>query len=369
MPRSLSRSRQVRVKCVITYHERVRNRGLRVAALAVLMLAAAVLLSALTPAVGSDAARVRHNAASAPLTLTDEEVLVGVYIENIQTITPESNSFTGDFYIWFRWKNPDFKPYETVEFMNLYEAWMLTQLSADESPRRQPDGTLYYAARYSGAFNSPLSLVKFPFGSQNLKIILEDFAAEKSQVRFVADTRSTAMNPDITLPGYEIGVPSIEVSNFEYATDFGDLDEVDGEVYSRATVIIPVSTPGLPNIIKYLLPIVLVVAAASLVFYLPPDAIEGRIVLGITALLTLVAMQWSSTESLPTVAYLTMLDVLYLVGILSILASLILGIRTSWMARSSGEESAIYSDERMLYIFLGAFSLAFAGVLAFYLLR
>lgn len=311
----------------------------------------------------------RQQPGASQVTLAEDEVLVGVYVEDIQTIDQETNSFLADLYVWYRWRNPDFRPDKSVELMNLFEAWQLMQLSDTGDPQRQRDGSFYYSARFTAAFNSSLTLVKFPLGTQSLPIILEDFKAEESQMRFVADTKSTGINPAITLPGYQIGTPTIEISDYAYPTDFGDLDKVSGEVYSRATVSIPVSYPGLPNAVKYLVPIVLIVAAASLVFYLPPDAIEGRIALGITALLTLVAMQWSATEALPTVSYLTMLDVLYLLGVVFILASLVLGIRTVWMARDSGQESAVASDEHALLWFLGMFAAAFAAVIAGFLLR
>lgn len=302
-----------------------------------------------------------------PVQLSNKEVLIGAYISNIQTVDPATNSWLGDFYVWYRWKNPKLRPWKTVEVMNWHEAWQMMELGHQKKPTRQPDGSWYYAQRYSGAFNSPLSLVKFPFGVQQLQVIMEDFTYELGRMRFVADTRSTAIDPTITLPGYNVGDPTMTISEFSYGTDFGDLDGTSTEIYSRATLTTPVSNPGLPNVIKYLLPIVLIVGAASLVFYLPPTEVEGRIALGITALLTLVAMEWSATESLPTVAYLTMLDVLYIVGTVFILASLILGIRTSWMARDRSEATAIHSDERMLYVFLGGFAAVFGAVIVYYL--
>lgn len=345
---------------------------MRVAVMAGLLLSAALLALA-APAISSSPTPSSTgtnlpNHTAQPVGLSDEEVLVGAFVQNIQTIDPATNSYLADIYVWYRWRDRALHPYKSVEIMNLHESWQLMELGHQKEPRRQTDGSYYFAQRYTGAFNSPLSLVKFPFGTQDLTVVLEDYAAEKAALRFVADNYSTARNPNITLPGYNIGEPSMNVTDFSYNTDFGDLDGTAKELYSRATLTIPVSTPGLSNIIKYLVPIVLIVVAASLVFYLPPTEVEGRIALGITALLTLVAMEWSSTESLPTVSYLTMLDTLYIVGILFILGSLILGMRTTWIARDRGEASAIHSDERMLYKFLGAFGLVFAAVVAVYLI-
>lgn len=348
------------------------KRTTRVAVTAGLLFAAALLAMAVpgrsatpTPTPSDPVPEFRT---SESVDLGTGEVLIGAYVQNIQSIDPATNSFMADLYVWYRWTDPDLKPYDTVEIMNLHEAWQLMELGKQTKPRVQADGSYYFAERYTGAFNSPLSLVKFPFGTQYLSVILEDSESEKAKLRFVADDRSTSSNPRITLPGYTIGEPTMVVTDFAYDTDFGQLNGTVDNVYSQASVTIPVSTPGLSNLIKYLVPIVLIVVAASLVFYLPPTEVEGRIALGITALLTLVAMEWSATESLPTAAYLTMLDVLYIVGTLFILASLILGIRTAWMARESSEATAIRSDERMLYVFLGVFALVFSAVLGVYLL-
>lgn len=295
------------------------------------------------------------------------EVLMGVYIENIQVVVPETNSFLGDVYVWYRWSNPDLRPYETVEFMNLYEAWQLMSWSSQEEPRDQPDGTLYYAARHQGAFNSSLQLRNYPFGTQELEIVLEDFESEARSFRFITEGDSLGIDPEISLPGYDILAPSLAISEFAYGTNFGDLDDSADERYSRATVTIPIRHPVVTNVIKYLVPIILVVIASALIFQIPPNMVEARIGLSITALLTLVAMQWSSMDGLPLMSYLTLLDALYLVSLVFILGSLIAGLRVSWLAREQGEEAAITVDERSMVVYLVAFAAAFGLTLAAFL--
>ena len=36
-----------------------------------------------------------------------DEVVVGAYIENIQTLDLATNSFMADIYVWMRWMNPE----------------------------------------------------------------------------------------------------------------------------------------------------------------------------------------------------------------------------------------------------------------------
>ena len=71
---------------------------------------------------------------------------------------------------------------------------------------------------------------------------------------------------------------------------------------------IPVTHPILATSVTVLLPLIL--ATASLRFHVPPSLVQARIGLGTTALLTLVAMQWSALSNLPDGGHLVMLNVL-----------------------------------------------------------
>lgn len=76
------------------------------------------------------------------------------------------------------------------------------------------------------------------------------------------------------------------------------------ETYSRAIVSIP-SRPVVSGVTKSLLPVFIVVVAAAALL-LKPEHIEARVGLSITALLTLVALQFSAQAALPDVGYLLM---------------------------------------------------------------
>lgn len=353
------------------------GRGRRPGTGAVLVLAGVILLVGVLTLVLWPSGSTRPGGSLGPgeapplpqsVPIADNEVLMGVYVENLQVVVPETNSFTGDVYVWYRWSNPDLRPQETVEFINLYEAWQLMTWSSQEEPVDQPDGTLYYAARHQGAFNSALQLRNYPFGTQHLEIVLEDFESESRSFRFIAGPDSLGIDPEISLPGYDILAPRLDITEFAYGTNFGDLDGSPDERYSRATVTVPIKHPVVTNVIKYLVPIILVVIASCLIFQIPPNMVEARIGLSITALLTLVAMQWSSMDGLPLMSYLTLLDALYLVSLVFILGSLIAGLRVSWLARDHGEEAAIKVDERSMVVYLIGFGLAFGATLAAFLL-
>ncbi len=109
--------------------------------------------------------------------------------------------------------------------------------------------------------------------------------------------------------------------------------------------------------LKTFVPIILIVVCASLVFFVRPRYVEGRIGLGITALLTLVALQLTATAPLPDVDYLMMLDKVFLLAYLFIIIALARVVATSWGGADPGSESAIKRNDRMW----------FGGLLAVYL--
>ena len=297
-----------------------------------------------------------------------DEVTVGVYVNDIQQLDLQTHSYVMDFYVWFRWKNPDINPQASLEFMNPYQLWGHINTPLYETPQDLPDGWKYTAIRYQGQFNSKLPLEKYPFDNQSLVVEFEDNSSGSAGLKFVPDTNPVTINPDLTLPGYLLGTPTLTILDKPYPTNFGDTRLTDLEPYSHVTVTVPVHRPWFTYTIKVILPIFLVAACAALVFFIHPSFVEGRIGMGITALLTLVALQLTSNSQLPEVDYLMMIDMLFIAAYLFVVASLAQAVRTSW--HTDVEETAKSTAmDRAAFKFLGtAYLLGSAAIMAFSLL-
>ena len=310
----------------------------------VLMFLAAPLMAQDTAVPVPNAAPIVAQEAPAAAPTGPTDVNVGVYVNDIQQLDLQTHSYAMDFYLWFRWKNPDINPQSTVEFMNPFQLWGHVATPLYEAPQDLPDGSKYTAVRYQGQFNSKLPLEKYPFDQQHLIIEFEDNSAGANTLRFVPDTEAATLNPDMSLPGYIIGKPTLTIAAKPYPTNFGDTRLKELEPYSRVTVTVPVHRPWLTYAIKVILPIFLVAACAALVFYIHPSFVEGRIGMGITALLTLVALQLTSNSQLPEVDYLMMIDMLYFAAYIFVIATLAQIVRTSWAAHRGEDKQAIASD-------------------------
>jgi hypothetical protein len=168
-----------------------------------------------------------------------------------------------------------------------------------------------------------------------------------------------ARNPQMTLPGYDLGEPRLEIVSVPYATQFGERG-ADVPSYSRARIVFTVTRPATTYSVKLLLPIIIVLISAELMFVVCPDFVEGRIGIGITALLTLVALQLTTNSALPEVNYLLMIDKIYIASYAFIVASLGLVARTSWLTGRLDE--AIRFDRRSLVFIAGGYLLVLALV-------
>ncbi len=289
-------------------------------------------------------------------------VRVGVLVNDIQQLDLQSHSYNVDMYVWFKWTNPDIDPSRTFEFMNAFELWGHILTWETEEPEVLPDGTLYQVLRNQGKFNTKLPLERYPFDTQHLLVEFEDSGADATAIVFVPDDEPIELSRDLTLPGWTIGTPTLTVVGNRYATDFGDSTATD-PTYSRVVIDVPVERPRATYSFKLLLPMLLVALTAALSLSVHPRYVEGRIGIGITALLTLVALQLTSNSSLPEVDYLMLLDKLYILSYAFVVLTLAVIVRNSWVDARGDVPAAVRADRRGLLFLVAGYVAAAVIVL------
>jgi hypothetical protein len=286
-------------------------------------------------------AAVTDTAPAAP-----DQIVVGAYINDIQELDFRTHSYAVDIYVWFRWKNKDLDPAKSLEFMNRYAPDDHVRTSLYDAPQPMPDGSLYSIVRNQGRFSTKFQLERFPFDTQSLRVELEDSTGGTAKQAYVLDTNALTINPAITLPGFKMGRPELILAENRYPTNFGDLTVEDAEAYSRASLVVPIMRPMTAISIKTFVPLLLITACALMVLFIRPMYVDGRIGLGITALLTLVALQLTSGASLPEVDYLMMIDKVYLASYAFIMLVLARVVATSWRVAQPDRERAVSAGDR-----------------------
>lgn len=279
--------------------------------------------------------------ARADRVVASDTVTVGAFINDIQLLDLKNHNFTADIYIWFRWRDPSLKPAESFEYTNPFELWGHNTKPNYDKPVRLPNGEFYQVIRTHGRFSQKFILDNYPFDHQTLKIGIEDSRSEEIQVRFVPDENPISLNPKLQLPGFIIGKPTFTIVGGDYPTNFGDIRSNSGASrFSHVNIEVPIHRPMLAFTIKFLLPIVCVVFAAGLMFVFSPSYVDSRVGIGITALLTIVALQITLNEDLPEIDYLVLIDKIYLTAYLYVIAGLAVVVKTTWIIDGDPGEAA-----------------------------
>jgi hypothetical protein len=284
-----------------------------------------------------------------------DRVMVGAYINDIQAINLQTDSYRLDLYVWFRWKDPAIDPSKTYEFMNAFNPSEHVRTPAYEAPQKMPDGSLYMVVRQQGEFSAKFPLQQYPFDRQELLMAMEDTVHSTNELIYVPDDKAitpVTLNKHIRLSGFIVGTPQLAVERYTYPTNFGDLSQPEAAVYSRGVISVPIHRPPLATGIKVFMPVLLVLLCTGVVFFVHPAYIEGRLGVAITALLTLVALQLTSASSLPEVDYLLMTDKVYLLSYAFIIATMMQVARVSQLVHDRKYDEVHRSDRRAMGIFV-----------------
>ena len=266
-------------------------------------------------------------------TYSSDQVKIGAYINDVQYLELDSHSYSLDFYLWFKWTNPKINPSESFEFMNAFELWGHSLTRNTESPVQLATGEYYQVVRVQGRFSHKFQLQNYPFDRQFLVIEFEDNEKQIADLKYVIDeVTPISINPSMSLPGFEIESPQMTISQKTHPTDFGEGEKNQKQsTYARVKIQLPIVRPVLTYLFKTILPILCVVFSTCLMFLFYPTFVDARVGIGITSLLTIVALQITLNYDLPEIDYLILMDKIYLVTYLFIVMSLSVIVYASWI--------------------------------------
>ena len=339
--------------------QRKRHRLVRV------LLAAVVLVVSLGGlAMGGDVSRANAIAADSvvqsPVAVSND-VYVGVYIYTVQQIDMEHHLYTVDFQLWFRWTNPDFRPVLSVDFINEADWWATVIEVATKEPVVLQDGSFYQREHVQARFSTNFTIEHYPFDHLSFPIVMEDKTETASHMHFLADDPGADTAPNLSVPGYRVGQPTLKAVTAEYP-ELGVTGQGTRSV-SRVIVAIPMTRPWLPYALKIFVPFLVVILCSALIFFISPNRPDVRFALGVSALLTLVALKWTTDAQLPLVDFVGMIDWLYLIGFVFVGFTLAESTYVTWHQVHGAEIEVLERfDHRMLMISAAIFVVAAAVV-------
>lgn len=255
-----------------------------------------------------------------------QTVTVGLYLQNIPEIDIKSNSFNAEFYLWFRWSG-DTDPTLTYQLTNAVSVSDLSQLpiytdaAGVAKAEELPGGMHLQTFHVYGRFGQPFPLARYPFDNHDIVISIEDAKRPIGRLIHEIDVAGTAKRPDLVIPGWRLGAMQAVLGQTQFATTFGDTRTTGGgETYSRVSFVMHIDRPVVGIVSKTVIPIALILLITFGAFFCQPEDIDARLCLTITALISAVALQMTAATELPPTGSLLLLDQIYILSYVTILA-------------------------------------------------
>lgn len=244
---------------------------------------------------------------------------VGVYVNQIETMSLKENQFAADFDVWFRWKGEEINPAQTFEVVD-------GRIDVDDDvPYKAELADRHYSSRRIIATVTHFwNISRFPLDNHTLRIAIEDSDLEDFKLSYLADTANCAIRPELQVPGWKVGTPTATVEQHQYHTNYGDTSLPTGDTssYSRFIYSIPLVRPNWGYFIKLFFGLFVATAIAFLALFVRPIDLDPRFGLGVGAIFASVASEYVVTSSLPDTSVLTLADVLHILAFVFIFLTL-----------------------------------------------
>jgi len=246
-------------------------------------------------------------------------VRVGMLLNSIDDYDIKTGTFQADFFLSFTSDVP--MPKLSPQFPNGHV----------ESMSSLADKPTFKLMRFAGAFKSPADLRKYPYDSQELKILVEDDTRGVDQMRFVVDRERTKTARGFRTVGWQLSYVEARSLSHSYPDRF----EGDDLYYGRYIFSVGLERFAASAVFTVFVPAFVIVLISLLGMWVPPSEMEVRSNAGAPMLAGAVLFHFALMQELPATSYLTRADKL----MLGVYASLMLGMVSTWVMFLVKEEN------------------------------
>ncbi len=282
------------------------------------------------------------------------DVLIKLYIIDINEIDAAKQLFTANIAFEAQWKDQRLVSNNKITTYNLADVWNpnLQFVNRQKVFKTYPDivnvdqeGTAVYVQRFIGTFFQPLNLQKFPFDKQKIEFQIITDGYSPNEVNFVKG--STGISSNLSIPNWDIKGLNLKKLQYQFLPDSP----------AREGVLLTITAERHPQfyIYRFMVPLLLIIFMSWIVFWIDPTDYTTQLSISITSMLTLIAYQFLALSSLPEVPYLTRMDILMLLSIVLVFASLIEATITAILAKRGEVLLAKSIDNYCRYTFPAIF--------------
>ena len=288
-------------------------------------------------------------------------VSIGTYLIDLRNVDDSNQSFEADLFYLMTWSDPrlvsDDLPSSLIGCtLPLSSIWSPQPELVNERDirRRFPetasvdsDGTVRHVQRVQGEFTARLHLRAFPFDSQNLYIDIVARNHTPEQVEWVLDKQVAGREEALTLTDWTIGDGGIDFTPRYMAPQKRYL--------AQAKVYVTVQRDLPYYFLKIFLPLTLIICMSWAVFWIHPKYLPPQVGVSTSAVLTLIAFQFSLGYMLPKLEYLTRADRFLIGSTFLVFGAFGETLVTSYLAEHGNEERALAIDRVSRWLYPAAF--------------
>jgi hypothetical protein len=234
-----------------------------------------------------------------------QQTTVGVYVEQVSAIDLKANTFTVDFWVWFRSSGRSMSPIESFEIIE-----GRVNSKSNIIKKKLPDGQDYAAARINATIHRQWDLHRYPFDDHTLEIAIEDADLDVGHSVFVADGSGQGLDPDVAVSGWDITGFRSSVTDHLYHSNYGDTSLTLGTEtrYSRYVVDVDAKRRGIARFFKVVFALLVSVFVSWCAFFIRPKDASPRVSVSVGALFAGAAGTIAINNALPDINYPTLTD-------------------------------------------------------------
>lgn len=231
-------------------------------------------------------------------------VYVGMYLHDVSNLSISEGTYLIDADMWLKWRG-DFNPGE-VRFANAVEFDITSTVSESDGDWRSARWTI------RGEFRGEFPVHDFPLDRQFIRIAI-DLPTQYGEL--VPDLAGSGVSKQFSITDWSWAEDFRPILSYErFPSDLGSIaTEGRSAEARRVTFEIALDRPSAPLILKLFLPLAILTLIVFLSLFVTPENLQPKLTMCVTGLVACFAFQFSVNDLIPSVPYLTLANVLFII--------------------------------------------------------
>ncbi|MGN6353114.1 MAG: hypothetical protein ACTHLB_06970 [Parafilimonas sp.] len=285
--------------------------------------------------------------------ITPDTVKTGIYVTSIHDIDFKEQEYTVDFWLWLKYKNPDF------DFSHNLEIPLAKTVDRYFETVDTAEGKVSILMKLQCVMKDSWRITNFPFDKQTLRLSIENSQYDSKALVFLPDTLGKHFDPRFTLPNWTIDTFRLTVATKAYETTFGDESlSTPHTEYSSFRVRVSIERNAIGLFWKLFIGMYVAFLIAYVCFYIHADSIDSRFSLSVGALFAVIGNKYIVDASLPESLTFTLVDTLHGITLFFILCVV---AANTWSLQLLKQNKRIYDSNKfdmiiaqvLLVVYLG----------------